>query len=358
MKNYSLIVSVPDSEPTLFELRGDRVGLGRELDNQIRLKMNEVSSSHCEFRKLDGGGYEVVDLDSTNGTRVNGKQIEKHTLADGDRLLIGEVVPVHFVALAEGQKPEAVAVEAGEGGKIAAAAYTQLDEKLQSIEANIVVKASELEALQKAHDDKLAEYGRMAASLRDLEAQIAAKKASGEDAEEIRRMELDLMTQTRRVQVLRTDLDGQAQQLQALQGGAPVPVTPAVAAAHRIVPQPVVPVPMSPTPPPQAQPVQPAQAPQPVPVVQPIQAQPAQPVAAVPPAQASPPTPPADPAQPAAPIAVPVATPLVTPTVAAGPKTALLVPGAPPGGPKTKRLLVEEPTKPKAKLNYGNDQQS
>ncbi|MFT5110647.1 MAG: pSer/pThr/pTyr-binding forkhead associated (FHA) protein, partial [Pseudoalteromonas tetraodonis] len=177
MKNYSLIVSVPDAESTLFELRGDRIGVGRELDNQIQIKINEVSSSHCEFRKLDDGGYEVVDLDSTNGTRVNGKQIEKHTLVDGDRLLLGEMVPAHFVELAEGEKPADVAVEAGEGGKKAAAAYTQMDEKLQSIEADIAVKASELEAMQKEHEAKKAQYEKMAASLAALEAEIEAKKA-------------------------------------------------------------------------------------------------------------------------------------------------------------------------------------
>jgi hypothetical protein len=347
MKNYSLIVSVPDTEPTLYELRGDRVGLGRELDNQIRLKMSEVSSSHCEFRKLEGGGYEVVDLDSTNGTRVNGKQIEKYTLADGDRLLLGEVVPVHFVELAEGEKPADVAVDAGEGGKAAAAAYTKMDEKLQSM-------AIELEALQKEYDDKKAEHGRMASSLKDLEATIAEKKASGEDAEEIHKMEMDLMAQTRRVQVMATDLQGQAQQLQALQGGAPIPLTPAAAAAQQqrqppVQPvQPVVPVPMSA--PGQALPVQPAAM---QPPAQP-QAQPVQPV----PMQAPPQQAPAQPALAAIPIqpqgSVPVVNPLVTPQVPSGPQTTLLTPGAaPPGAPKTKRLLVEEPDKPKGKLNFG-----
>lgn len=379
MKNYSLIVSVPDAEPTLYELRGDRVGLGRELDNQIRLKMNEVSSSHCEFRKIDGG-YEVVDLDSTNGTRVNGKKIEKHALADGDRLLIGEVVPVHFVELAEGEKPQDVAVEAGEGGKKAAAAYTQMDEKLQSIEADIAVKASELEAMQKEYEAKQAEYQKMAASLKDLEGQIAAKKAGGEDAEEIKRMEVELMAQTRRVQVMASDLDGQAQQLQALQGGAPAPLTPAAAAVQRVAPvaeMPVVPVPMrapgqaaepAPAPPAPA----PAAAPLPVAAVaipvqpvqpQPLQAQPlqaapqaAQPAALAPAAPAAQ-APPAPPAAPVAPAQIPVATPLVTPPSNAGPKTTLLVPGAAPGGPKTKQLLINTNDKPKAKLNFGNKDQ-
>ena len=361
MKNYSLIVSVPDSEPTLYEMRGDRVGLGRELDNQIRLKMDEVSSSHCEFRKLEGGGYEVVDLDSTNGTRVNGKQVERQALADGDRLLVGEIVSVHFVELAEGEKPVDVAVEAGEGGKQAAAAYTQMDEKLQSIEADIAVKAGELEAMQEEYVAKQSEYEKMAASLKELETQIEEKKAqSGADSEEVRRMEMDLMTQTRRVQVMRTDLDGQAEQLQVLQAGAPAALTPAAAAAQRAIPVPIIPVPMSASPhakstqaPPQAQtPVQPvAQTPAQPFVAPPQPPQPIQPVAQIPQATAAPPAPAQAPVQ-----AASLANPLVPPPVASGPKTTLLTPGTVAGASKSKRLLVDAPAKSNTKLNFDDGQ--
>ncbi|MGI9242207.1 MAG: FHA domain-containing protein [Verrucomicrobiales bacterium] len=250
MKHYSLIVTIPDEDPTLYELRGERVGVGRELDNQIRLQLTQVSSSHCEFRRLEGGSYEVVDLDSTNGTRVNGKVIEKQALSDGDRLLIGELVAAHFVELAEGESPSDVAVEAGAEGQKAAAAYTQMDKKLQAIEETIAVRSSELEALQEEHDERMAEYGRMAANLQKLEDEIDQKReeAGGEDTEEIRKLEMDLLKQTRKVHVMRTDLDGRAQQIQEMRSGAPALVTPAVATRRRLVAQPVVPVPMSASP--------------------------------------------------------------------------------------------------------------
>jgi predicted component of type VI protein secretion system len=240
IKNYSLIVSVPGVDPTMFELHGDRVGLGREADNQIRLNVGEVSSSHCEFRKVEGGGYEVVDLDSTNGTRVNGKMIEKHRLVDGDRILIGESIAVHFVELAEGEKPAEVAVEAGEGGKRAAAAYTQMDEKLKSIEADIVVRASELEAMQREREAKRAEYAEMVAALEELEQRLAVKKLEpgGEGSEEIRKLQDDVMAQTRRVQVLRTDLDGQAQQMRQLPQDDETPVVPVPMSASPHAPAP------------------------------------------------------------------------------------------------------------------------
>ena len=75
----TLIVTPPDSDPITFELRGERVGLGREVDNQIQVDVGAVSSCHCEFRKT-GDGVELADLGSTNGTRVNGKKIEKQLL--------------------------------------------------------------------------------------------------------------------------------------------------------------------------------------------------------------------------------------------------------------------------------------
>ena len=49
-------------------------------------------------RALDGGELEVRDLESTNGTYVNGQRIETARLAPGDRLQVGRV---ELVALRE-----------------------------------------------------------------------------------------------------------------------------------------------------------------------------------------------------------------------------------------------------------------
>jgi pSer/pThr/pTyr-binding forkhead associated (FHA) protein len=49
-----------------------------------------VSRLHC---RLTAGAseIEVVDLDSTNGTYVNGKRVERATLHGGDKLGVGRV---------------------------------------------------------------------------------------------------------------------------------------------------------------------------------------------------------------------------------------------------------------------------
>jgi hypothetical protein len=62
------------------------VGRSREADVQINDP--NVSRRHLELRQ-EGATYWLVDLDSTNGTLVNGKRVERTKLEDGDRITIG-----------------------------------------------------------------------------------------------------------------------------------------------------------------------------------------------------------------------------------------------------------------------------
>ena len=50
-----------------------------------------VSRVHCRLIAHPGGELEVRDLDSTNGTFVNGTRVQTARLASGDRLQIGRV---------------------------------------------------------------------------------------------------------------------------------------------------------------------------------------------------------------------------------------------------------------------------
>ena len=67
----------------------------RESDNDIvQPHDNRVSLHHAEIRREDGA-YVLTDMNSKNGTRVNGQRISRHTLTDGDRIGIkrSEVPP-------------------------------------------------------------------------------------------------------------------------------------------------------------------------------------------------------------------------------------------------------------------------
>jgi len=65
------------------------VSVGRLPECTIPLPDPNVSRRHCEVR-ASGSSFIVVDLGSTNGTKVNGARIQgEHTLADGDVVSVG-----------------------------------------------------------------------------------------------------------------------------------------------------------------------------------------------------------------------------------------------------------------------------
>jgi len=77
-------------------VRGDRVYaleapatvIGRSRQCDVVVNDPNVSRRHAEVRR-EAGAYVVVDLDSTNGILVNGQEVKRAALADGDRLQLG-----------------------------------------------------------------------------------------------------------------------------------------------------------------------------------------------------------------------------------------------------------------------------
>ena len=92
---YLLVILLPDKTEQKIALEEDRVTLGRSSANAIQLSIPEISSRHLEFTKVEGG-YKVLDVGSTNGTKVNGTRIREHQLQDGDRLLMGQVLRAEY----------------------------------------------------------------------------------------------------------------------------------------------------------------------------------------------------------------------------------------------------------------------
>ncbi len=64
------------------------VTIGREDDNTIQLNDERISRFHSKIQE-DGNRIILTDLDSTNGTRVNGRPVQLRVLQPGDQLAIG-----------------------------------------------------------------------------------------------------------------------------------------------------------------------------------------------------------------------------------------------------------------------------
>jgi len=70
------------------EVTKRRVVLGRSRDCDIELSDPNISRRHAELRQ-EGTSYWIVDLDSTNGTEVNGERTTRARLEHGDRITLG-----------------------------------------------------------------------------------------------------------------------------------------------------------------------------------------------------------------------------------------------------------------------------
>jgi pSer/pThr/pTyr-binding forkhead associated (FHA) protein len=65
-----------------------RVVIGRSKDADVQVEDPNVSRRHAEVRQ-EGAAYWVVDLDSTNGTEINGRRLKRAKLRPGDTITVG-----------------------------------------------------------------------------------------------------------------------------------------------------------------------------------------------------------------------------------------------------------------------------
>jgi phosphoserine phosphatase RsbU/P len=93
-------MAVPTTAPTLqyvdldgehtFAIQGDSISIGRSPDQDLVLKEAFVSRRHALISRHNGA-FELVDQNSSHGTYLNGKRIERASLKSGDSLQFGSV---------------------------------------------------------------------------------------------------------------------------------------------------------------------------------------------------------------------------------------------------------------------------
>ncbi len=84
----SLVVLIgPDAGRKLTV--GDAIELGRDVAGEGLLSDDGVSRCHARVERTSDDGFQVVDLDSRNGTFVNGARVKELALHSGDKIAVG-----------------------------------------------------------------------------------------------------------------------------------------------------------------------------------------------------------------------------------------------------------------------------
>jgi pSer/pThr/pTyr-binding forkhead associated (FHA) protein len=89
-----VVTQSPGASTNQLVLSHNAVVLGRGSDADLRLTDPGVSRRHAEVRR-EGDDVVLVDLGSTNGTQVNGRNIERVRLTPGDQIALGGTTLVY-----------------------------------------------------------------------------------------------------------------------------------------------------------------------------------------------------------------------------------------------------------------------
>ncbi len=88
---WILEIDGPDTPRVTFRIPAGSIRtIGRSAGAEFMVDAALVSRLHCQL-SAGNDSLHVKDLDSTNGTFVNGKRVTTAELQDGDRLAVGRV---------------------------------------------------------------------------------------------------------------------------------------------------------------------------------------------------------------------------------------------------------------------------
>lgn len=84
-----LILSLESMVLREIKLETDKLKIGRKPHNDLQIDNLAVSGEHAVITTIQGDSF-LEDLNSTNGTMINGKPVQKHFLQDGDVIELGK----------------------------------------------------------------------------------------------------------------------------------------------------------------------------------------------------------------------------------------------------------------------------
>src|SRR5512136_1306654 len=94
--HYRLVMRQGPNPGQVYELDRTEVAIGRDIANDIVINDVEVSRKHARLT-LEADRYKIEDLNSTNGTYIDGQRlIGPHLLAIGEVIMFGDNVGVVY----------------------------------------------------------------------------------------------------------------------------------------------------------------------------------------------------------------------------------------------------------------------
>ena len=91
MPRVTITVPERNAQPYRFQLDREFVALGRGSENDIAIDCGSVSIKHAEMWRVQGG-YELRDMGSTNGIKLDDERYQMILLRDGMSIKLGDVV--------------------------------------------------------------------------------------------------------------------------------------------------------------------------------------------------------------------------------------------------------------------------
>ncbi|MEO7649312.1 MAG: sigma 54-interacting transcriptional regulator [Bryobacteraceae bacterium] len=170
-----LLVLAGPLEGKTFPLSEQEVSLGRSSSNQIHIGDPSVSRRHCLIA-AEGRGYRIRDLESENGTSVDGVPVKERTLEHGNHIRLGDSL---FLFLANDEE-------------LPAPPEAQLEDTRLGFSKTVALRREDALYLQPTISAEPEPASRMAKDLRTI-FQIGTAVASIEDLDELQRSLLRLI---------------------------------------------------------------------------------------------------------------------------------------------------------------------
>ncbi len=105
MPNPRLMATAGLPKNMVWTFADGPLSLGRDTTNQAGVRDPIISRKHCSISEVSTGIFEIVDLESHNGTFVNGTRVSRQRLQHGDRIRIGRCEFVFLTGPDDGTHP-------------------------------------------------------------------------------------------------------------------------------------------------------------------------------------------------------------------------------------------------------------